>query len=77
MGKAISQAGSKLLLKEELLRLQQIVIENSRFVVLGFRTKGGSEGEHDRYTGEPIPEHNSAPWEDLDILIIGLCIYCG
>jgi hypothetical protein len=71
-GKAIGQAGSKPLSKEELLRLQQIVIENSRFVKLGFRTKGGFVGEHDRYKGEPIPEHISARWQDLDTLINGL-----
>ncbi|MDP3829742.1 MAG: hypothetical protein Q8Q47_00640, partial [Ignavibacteriaceae bacterium] len=34
-GRAIGQAGNKALSKEELLRLQQIVIENSRFVKMG------------------------------------------
>lgn len=71
-GKAIGQAGSKPLSKEELLRLQQIVIENDRFVDMGFRKKGGFVGEHDRTTGEPIPEHISARWQDLNILINGL-----
>jgi hypothetical protein len=71
-GKAIGQAGNKPLSKEELLRLQQIVIENSRFVKLGFRTKGGFVGDHDRQTGEPIPEHLSARWQDLDTLLNGL-----
>ncbi len=71
-GKAIGQAGSSPLSKEELLRLQQIVIENSRFVALGFRTEGGFVGEHDRNTGEPIPEHISAKWQDVEILINGL-----
>jgi len=71
-GKAIGQAGSKPLSKEELLRLQQIVIENSRFVDMGFRKKGGFVGEHDRTTGEPIPEHISARWQDLDKLLEGL-----
>lgn len=71
-GKAIGQAGSKPLDKEELLRLQQIVIENSRFIEMGFRTEGGFVGEHERTTGEPIPEHISAKWEDIDILINGL-----
>jgi Fic family protein len=71
-GKAIGQAGSKALSKEELLRLQQIVIENSRFVDMGFRTKGGFVGEHDRTNGEPIPEHISARWQDLNILVDGL-----
>ncbi|WP_306350654.1 Fic family protein [Flavobacterium sp. '19STA2R22 D10 B1'] len=71
-GKAIGQAGSKPLDKEELLRLQQIVIENSRFIEMGFRQEGGFVGEHDRTTGEPIPEHISAKWQDLDSLINGL-----
>lgn len=71
-GKAIGQAGSKPLDKEELLRLQQIVIENSRFVEMGFRKEGGFVGEHERTTGEPIPEHISAKWQDIDILIDGL-----
>jgi Fic family protein len=71
-GKAIGQAGSKPLSKDELLRLQQIVIENSRFVDMGLRKKGGFVGEHDRTTGEPIPEHISARWQDLNILIDGL-----
>ncbi len=71
-GKAIGQAGNKPLSKEELVRLQQIVIENSRFVDMGFRKKGGFVGEHDRTTGEPIPEHISARWQDLNILLDGL-----
>ena len=71
-GKAIGQAGSKPLSKDELLRLQQIVIENSRFVDMGFRKKGGFVGEHDRTTGEPIPGHISARWQDLNSLIDGL-----
>jgi hypothetical protein len=71
-GKAIGQAGSRPLSKEELLRLQQIVIENSRFVKMGYRTEGGFVGEHDRTTGEPIPEHISARWQDIEALMSGL-----
>ena len=71
-GRVIGQAGSKPLSKDELLRLQQIVIENQRFTNMGFRTEGGFVGEHDRSTGEPIPDHISARWQDLDKLIIGL-----
>lgn len=71
-GKAIGQAGSKPLDKEELVRLQQIVIENSRFVTMGFREEGGFVGEHDRTTGEPMPEHISAKWQDVISLIDGL-----
>jgi Fic family protein len=71
-GKAIGQAGSKTLSIQELLRLQQIVIENSRFVKMGLRTQGGFVGEHDRTTGNPIPEHISARWQDLETLLSGL-----
>ncbi|MDP1747055.1 MAG: Fic family protein [Bacteroidota bacterium] len=71
-GKAIGQAGGKPLSEEELNRLQQIVIENGRFIEMGFRKKGGFVGEHDRATGEPIPEHISARWQDIEQLINGL-----
>jgi hypothetical protein len=71
-GKAIGQAGGKPLSEEELNRLQQIVIENGRFIEMGFRKKGGFVGEHDRVTGEPIPEHISARWQDIEQLINGL-----
>jgi Fic/DOC family len=71
-GQAIGQAGIRDLSKEELIRLQEIVIENQRFIEIGFRKKGGFIGEHDRQSGEPIPDHISAKWEDLDRLIDGL-----
>ena len=71
-GRAIGQAGNRPLSKDELLRLQQLVIENSRFVKMGYRTEGGFVGEHDRTTGEPIPEHISAKWQDLESLMGGL-----
>jgi Fic family protein len=71
-GRAIGQAGKKPLTTDELLRLQQIVIENSRFVKLGYREQGGFVGEHDRATGEPIPEHISARWQDVEQLMNGL-----
>ena len=67
-GKAIGQAGSKPLSKEELVRLQQVVIENDRFTTLGFRHEGGFVGEYDRTTGEPIPDHISARWQDVERL---------
>jgi len=73
-GRAIGQAGSKPLSKDELLRLQQIVIEDSRFVKMGYRTEGGFIGSHDRNTGEPIPEHISARWQDVESLLNGLIV---
>lgn len=71
-GNAIAQAGINELNNEELLRLQQIVIENSRFIKMGFRTEGGFIGEYDRINMKPLPEHISARHEDLDILVNGL-----
>ncbi|MBC5837810.1 Fic family protein [Flavobacterium muglaense] len=71
-GKAIGQAGGKQLSIEELIRLQQIVIENSRFMEMGLRKEGGFIGEHDRITGEPIPDHISANAKDLEKLVSGL-----
>ena len=71
-GKAIGQAGSNQINKDELLRLQQIVIEDSRFVKMGYRSEGGFVGMHDRITSEPIPEHISARWQDIEILMSGL-----
>lgn len=71
-GKAIGQAGIKPLDKNEILRLQQMVIESNRFTTMGFRKEGGFVGEHDRSTGEPLPDHISAKWQDIDQLMDGL-----
>jgi Fic family protein len=71
-GTAIGQAGVNDLSREELIRLQQLVIENTRFVDMGFRKKGGFVGEHDRETGEPLPDHISARHEDVEELVDGL-----
>lgn len=71
-GAAIGQAGVQELSKEELLRLQHLVIENGRFLSMGFRNQGGFVGEHDRITGEPVPDHISARYQDLERLINGL-----
>ena len=71
-GQAISEAGQIQLSRQELERLQRIVIGDARFVPLGLRNIGGFIGEHDRRTGEPIPEHISARPEDLPSLVDGL-----
>jgi Fic family protein len=71
-GKAIGQAGSISLSKDEFTRLQQIIIENTRFTNMGFRKEGGFVGEHDRMTGDPIPDHISARWQDVEKLMDGL-----
>jgi Fic family protein len=70
--KAIGQAGAIDLSKEEVLRLQQVVIENDRFVAMGLRKTGGFVGEHDRITGEPVPDHISARWQDVESLVDGM-----
>jgi Fic/DOC family len=71
-GSAIGQAGTHDLTKAELIRLQELVIENARFVEMGFRIQGGFVGEHDRISGEPVPEHISARHQDIEGLITGL-----
>jgi Fic family protein len=70
-GRAIGQAGQTPVTKDELIRLQQIVIDNPRFTKMGFREQEGFIGEHDRRHGTPIPDHISARWEDIDVLIDG------
>ncbi len=70
-GRAIGQAGQKELTKDELLRLQKLVIKDDRFLNMGFRKEGGFVGVHDRVSGAPIPDHISAKWEDVPDLING------
>jgi Fic family protein len=74
-GSAIQNAGKKPLSRDELIRLQHIVIGQSPLVKLGFRNEGGFIGEHDRDSGIPIAEHISAKSEDIDSLIAGLIEY--
>ncbi|MFZ3565084.1 Fic family protein [Tenacibaculum finnmarkense] len=71
-GKAIGQAGGNSLSIAELERLQQIIIENSRFIEMGLRKEGGFVGDHDRSSGEPIPDHISAKEEDIPKLLNGV-----
>lgn len=71
-GEAIGQAGLIELSYEELIRLQQIVIENPRFIELGYRKKGGFVGAYDRNTMEPLPDHISARSQDLKTLMNSL-----
>jgi len=75
-GQAIGQAGIKDLSKIEFFRLQQLVIENPRFTTMGFRQKGGFVSEYNRNTGEPIPDHISAKWQDIEVLINGFLNTC-
>lgn len=71
-GVAIGEAGRNPTDFDELLRLQGIVIGDTRFVRLGLRIEGGFVGDHDRATRMPLPEHISARSEDLDSLVQGM-----
>jgi len=71
-GKAIGQAGLQPVSETELLRLQQVVIDNPRFTKLGWRTQEGFIGEQDRRHGTPMPDHISAKWKDIHSLMTGL-----
>ncbi|MFO7848991.1 MAG: Fic family protein, partial [Spirochaetia bacterium] len=71
-GKALGEAGVIPIDVDELVRLQKIVVGDSRFVKIGLRDYGGFVGEHDRDTGMPIPEHISARADDLVSLLDGL-----
>lgn len=71
-GQAIGQAGIHFLSHDEFKRLQQLVIENSRFIVMGYRKKGGFVRERDKDTFSPIPDHISAKHQDVEHLMNGL-----
>ena len=71
-GRAIGQAGHHCLSHDELLRLQEIVIADFRFIQPGYRIEGGFIGEHERGTGLPIPDHISARPEDVSDLMDSL-----
>jgi len=74
-GRAIGEAGRRPIDLDELLRLQQIVIGDARFVKMGLRVHGGFVGEHDRESRAPLPDHISARHEDLPSLIDGMAAF--
>jgi hypothetical protein len=74
-GRAIAESGRQPLDRDELLRLQRIVIGDARFVRMGFRDEGGFVGQHDRETRMPLPDHISARPEDLPSLIDGMIAF--
>ena len=74
-GRALGQAGQRPIDLDELLRLQSIVIGDSRFVSLGLRREGGFVGVHDLETGMPIPDHLAAREEDLAGLVDGMTAF--
>lgn len=71
-GRAIGEAGRQPLDREELLRLQKIVLGDARFIKTGFRQEGDFIGEYDRDSRMPIPDHISARPEDLPDLLNGM-----
>lgn len=76
-GRAIGEAGRRPIDRDELLRLQRIVIGDERFVRLGFRNDDGFVGVHDRDTRAPLPDHIDARHQDLPGLIDGLITFAG
>ncbi len=76
-GQAVAQAGRNPLSRDELNRLQRIVIADPRFLSMGYRNEGGFVGTHDRDTGAPIPEHVSARPDDLPDLMDGLIAFAN
>ena len=70
--RAIGEAGDHPVDRDELIRLQQAVIGDARFVRIGLRDAGGFVGEHDRVSRLPLPDHISARPEDLPALVDGL-----
>ena len=76
-GQSIREAGQRPLTTEELVRLQELVVGDTRFTHIGWRTEGGFVGARDRRTNEPLPDHVSARADDVLSLVRGLIAYAG
>ena len=70
-GRAVLQAGKNRLTLDEIIRLQRVLIEDTRFVRAGLRPDGVFLGERDHH-GDPLPEFIGATPDDLDDLMGGL-----
>ena len=70
-GRAVLEAGRRPLTLDEILRLQRILIEDTRFVDPGLRQDGVFLGGRD-HNGDPLPEFVGARPEDLRDLMNGL-----
>lgn len=70
-GRAVLQAGKHPLTLHEIIRIQRVLIEDTRFTRPGFRTDGVFLGERD-HNGDPLPEFIGARPEDLADLMAGL-----
>lgn len=70
-GRAVLQAGKHALTLEEIIRLHNILIEDTRFVHVGLRPDGVFLGEWD-HQGDPLPEFIGARPPDLEDLMEGM-----
>jgi hypothetical protein len=70
-GHAILQAGKNQLTLDEIIRLQGVLIEDTRFVRPGLRRAGVFLGERDHH-GAPLPEFIGARPADLPDLMTGI-----
>jgi hypothetical protein len=70
-GRAVLEAGKNPLTIGEIVRLQRVLIEDTRFVREGLRPDGVFLGQRD-HQGDPLPEFIGARPEDLDDLMAGL-----
>ena len=70
-GRAVLQAGKHALSLDEVIRLQRVVVGDSRFTKPGLRSDGVFLGERD-YNADPLPEFIGARPQDLADLMAGL-----
>jgi hypothetical protein len=70
-GRAVLEAGKNRLTLDEIVRLQRVLIEDTRFVSAGLRPDGVFVGERGRY-GDPLPEFIGARPDNLEDLMGGL-----
>ncbi len=70
-GRAVLQAGRNPLTLDEIVRLHNVLIEDTRFVRPGLRTEGVFLGARD-HVGDPLPEFVGARPDDLADLMAGL-----
>src|SRR5436309_3068528 len=70
-GRAVLQAGKHPLTLDEIIRLQRVLIEDTRCTRAGLRPDGVFLGERDHH-GDPLPEFIGARPEDLSDLMAGL-----
>ncbi len=70
-GRAVLQAGKNELTVDEIIRLHNVLIEDTRFVHPGLRLDGVFVGERD-HLGDPRPEFIGARAQDLADLMAGM-----